>query len=147
MSKKLRKTKGLLFVWFLSQPLFLLLTLTRTAIFSLRATETTKGREIDQITIKTAPDPGSNDQIEDHSLCLPSLTSTFRLPLRRVARFRQKEIKTGCLVKFEFQIKNHILVYISCNIWDVFHGHIPYVVCPIQFIALVLFSCGFHIQI
>lgn len=110
-----------MFVWFLSQPLFLSLTLTRTAIFSLRATETTKGREIDQITIKTAPDPGSNDQIEDHSLCLPSLTSTFRLPLCRVARFRQKELKTGCLVKFEFQINKYFFSMImSHTIFPVF---------------------------
>lgn len=52
-----------------------------------------------------------------------ALSSTFRLPLRRVARFRQKEVKTGRLVKFEFQINKES--YFSIYLMQ-YLGRIPW---------------------
>lgn len=85
--------------------------------------------------------------MDAHTSVFSSLPfSTFHLPLWRVARLRKEDIKTGCLSTFEFQIKD-ILVYVSCNIGDKFHDHIPGVTSHTQFNALVLSAHGFHIRI
>ena len=91
---------------FLSQSLFLSLTLTRTAIFSLRATETTPGREIESDHYQNSRDSGSRDWMSVHILCLHSLLlPPFLSAMCGFARFRRKkkEMKTGYLDKFEFQ--------------------------------------------
>lgn len=81
-----------------------------------------------------------------------ALSSTFRLPLRRVARFRQKEVKTGCLVKFEFQINKesyfsiYLMQYLGRIPW-------PYSLCSLShtihcffifsWLSYAVFICGF----
>lgn len=82
-----------------------------------------------------------------------ALSSTFRLPLRRVARFRQKEVKTGRLVKFEFQINKesyfsiYLMQYLGRTPWLYSQCSSSHTIHnSLLFYFFVVFICGFDPQ-